>query len=63
MRWKSWEGPKYGDKQTVKYFAFWPVRLDNGITVWLESYWAEEEWHTMDDGYMGYWKTLRTWSK
>ena len=61
MRWKSYQGPKSGDKQIVKYFALFPTRLDDGYTVWLESFWAEQTW---DDGTtstgFGYWKTTRT---
>jgi hypothetical protein len=61
MRWKSWQGPKSGEKQIVKYFAIAPTKLDDGYTVWLETYWAVETW---DDGTtstgVGYWKTTRT---
>jgi hypothetical protein len=61
MRWKSWVGPKRGDKRAIKYFALWPAKLSNGFTVWLESYWSEDEWATDPDGHMGYWKSIRTW--
>lgn len=61
MRWKSWVGPTAGNKRTVKYFAIWPNKLDDGFTVWLESYYAVETW---DDGTtstgFGYWKTIQT---
>lgn len=61
MRWKSWQGLKSGEKQIVKYFAIAPTKLDDGYTVWLETYWAVETW---DDGTtstgFGYWKTNRT---
>lgn len=61
MRWKSYQGPKSGDKQIVKYFALLPTRLDDGYTVWLETYWATETWDdgTTSTGY-GYWKTNYT---
>ena len=61
MRWKSWAVPKRGDKRTVKYFAFWPTKLENGFTIWLEAYCSEEEWRTAPDGDMGYWKSIRAW--
>jgi len=63
MRWKSWVGPKAGDVRVVIYFAIWPTKLDNGFTIWLESYWSEEQWNTDADGYMGYWKSIRTWTE
>jgi hypothetical protein len=60
MRWKTEEN-KSGNKRVVKYFALLPTKLDDGYTVWLESYWALEIW---DDGTtstgFGYWKTIRT---
>ena len=61
MRWKSWVGPKAGDIRAVKYFAIWPNKLDDGFTVWLESYWAQEEWRNDPHGHAGYWKSIRTW--
>ena len=63
MRWKSWVGPTAGNKRTVKYFAIWPTKLDDGFTVWLESYWAQEEWRNDPHGHAGYWKSIRTWGK
>ena len=63
MRWKT-EKNKSGEKRAVTYFAILPTKLDDGYTVWLESYWAEETW---DDGTtstgLGYWKTNRTSTK
>ena len=61
MRWKSYIGPSSGEKQIVKYFAIAPTKLDDGYTVWLETYWAVETW---DDGTtstgVGYWKRNKT---
>lgn len=58
MRWKSYTGPKSGAKRVQKYFAIWPTALNDGYTVWLQSYWAIETW---DDGTtstgFGFWKT------
>ena len=63
MRWKTEEN-KSGEKRVFKYFALVPTKLDDGYTVWLESYWAEEVW---DDGTtstgFGYWKTISTSTK
>lgn len=60
MRWKT-EKIKSGNKRVVTYFAILPTELDDGYTVWLESYWALETW---DDGTtsigFGRWKTNRT---
>ena len=63
MRWKSWVRPKAGDIRAVKYFAIWPTKLDNEYTVWLESYWSEEEWRTDPSDGLGYWKSIRTWTE
>lgn len=61
MRWKSYKGPSSGAKQVQKYFALWPTQLNDGYTVWFQSYWAIETW---DDGTtgvgFGYWKTNET---
>jgi len=40
MRWKSKEYKSY---RTVKRFAWLPVKLDNGMTIWLEKYKTDEE--------------------
>jgi hypothetical protein len=67
MRWKSWVGPSAGDIRAVKYFAIWPTKLGNEYTVWLESYWSQEEWIDMSrtdpHGLAGYWKVIRTWTE
>ena len=61
MRWKSHTSPKSGAKRVQKYFAIWPTKLNDGYTVWLQSYWAIEVW---DDGTtstgFGFWKTNGT---
>lgn len=61
MKWKSYQSPKSGEKQISTYFAFLPVRLDDGYTVWLQNFYAVETW---DDGTtstgFGFWKTNRT---
>jgi aminopeptidase N len=60
MRWKT-NTLQNGNRRTVKYFALLPTDLDDGYTVWLESYWASEVW---DDGTtstgFGYWKMKST---
>ncbi len=61
MRWKSYNGPKSGEKRVHRYFALWPTQLNDGYTVWLQSYWAIETWVAWDDGTtdvgLGHWKT------
>jgi len=62
MRWKTDNGLKNGDRRKVKRFALFPIALDDGYTVWLEPYWAEEEWEVVyNDGYSTGWRTIRTW--
>lgn len=46
MRWKTFDGFKNGDTRVSKYFALFPVDLEDGYTVWLESYWAVERFDT-----------------
>jgi hypothetical protein len=36
MRWTKKE-PRIGDERTRKYFAWLPVKCENGTTYWLES--------------------------
>jgi hypothetical protein len=61
MKWKTKHEPRQWEKRIVTYFAFLPTKLDDGYTVWLQSYWAVESW---DDGTtsigFGYWKTKHT---
>lgn len=35
MRWK---GPKHKDREIRERFAWLPVTLDNGVTIWWEKY-------------------------
>mgnify|MGYP000861225753 CR=1 FL=1 len=61
MRWKTPQGIQHGDRRTVWYFALFPTKLDDGYTVWLERYWAEEVWQVCEyDGYFAFWKTIKT---
>jgi len=41
MKWKT--NPKHS-LRTKKYFAFIPIRCEDGYTVWLESYYQYERW-------------------
>lgn len=62
MRWKTDNGLKNGERRKSKYFALFPTALSDGYTVWLEWYWAEEEWEVVhNDGYSTGWRTVRTW--
>lgn len=38
----NWPTTKLGDTRTVVRFAWLPVELDDGTTVWLEQYVSEE---------------------
>jgi hypothetical protein len=42
MKWKPKDGPKLGDYRTVKKFALFPTKLDNGDIVWLEIVYINE---------------------
>jgi hypothetical protein len=43
--------PEYGDRRTVRRFAWIPKRLSDGWTVWLEAYEVVEEfWKHRDYG-------------
>lgn len=60
MRWKT-EESKPGDKRIVKYFAFLPTTLTDGWTVWLESYFAEEEYTYYTSEGNSKWAIIKTW--
>lgn len=38
MKWKIPEEPNLGDQKTDIRFAFFPTRMTDGYTVWLERY-------------------------
>ena len=56
MRWKTATKNKHGNKQIQQYFAFLPRELDDGYTVWLETYYALEQWHEN----MSHWRIVKT---
>ena len=39
MKWKT---DHIGDTRIVKRFAYFPVSIDGGYTVWLEPYYSHE---------------------
>lgn len=59
MRWKTWQPPADGTIETVKLFALFPVKLEDGYTVWLENYFADNVWHDNKYDVTGHWLTLR----
>jgi len=64
MHWRTPIEEKPGNTRSVKPFALFPTRLGDGYTVWLERYWAEEEWYECAyDGYLRYWVQTRSWRK
>lgn len=42
MKWRNKPVPVNGDERVVIRFAWRPVRLDDGYTVWLERYASHE---------------------
>jgi hypothetical protein len=38
MKWKTKKKYNLGEKIIIKRFALFPIKLDNGITIWLEFY-------------------------
>jgi len=61
MKWKTNFPPAPWEKRIVEYFAILPTKLDDGYTVWLESYWAIETWNSGEFGTgFGYWQTTKT---
>lgn len=43
MKWKTAKRPKCNDERIGKYFAFLPVDIDDGNTVWLGWYYVPEK--------------------
>lgn len=62
MKWKSEPHIERGTKRISKYFAFTPVETTDGYTVWLQNYWAVEEYGGYNYGYDGFnvWAILST---
>lgn len=62
MRWKTEnETPADATKRVARYYALWPKELDDGYTVWLEHYWAEERYERfIGDPKKNYWRTVKT---
>lgn len=47
----------------TKRFAWLPTKLDDGITVWLESYWHTQRWDdgtTTENSSGGFWNSGKT---
>jgi hypothetical protein len=63
MRWKTSEQPKDGDTRIVRRYAYTPTNLDDGYTVWLESYYAVEKWRVIHFYGQNHWKLIKTSSK
>lgn len=51
--------PKFGTERVVKRFAWLPIRLSDGRTVWLETYLSIEVFRpwVLDVNSGGYWRT------
>lgn len=54
MRWKSKlikRPPIHGDRKLVKRFAWFPVTLDDGYSIWFEHYKTLEEYDCYGDDF------------
>jgi len=54
MKWKTKNklSPKVGDIRYVKHFALFPERCSDGLTVWLQWYWKQQEYQLISiEGY------------
>jgi hypothetical protein len=62
MRWKK-NNPNKNDTKICKKFAYFPVKLKDGYTVWLETYYIRYKytvWYdtSLPDG----WECIDSWS-
>ena len=44
MKWKVKPYPDLGQQRVITRFAWFPVRLHNNVTVWLETYQVRQEY-------------------
>lgn len=51
-----WRARKHGDTRHRKYFAWFPVDCDNGMTYWLVRIYEVQRWR--DHAMGGEWETL-----
>ena len=69
-----WKKEIVGDKQTITRFAFLPTDLNDGVSVWLQRYYVEQEYRPnqitrmswTDLGYIECvpgWKDIKTYKK
>ncbi len=65
MRWKTevCKYPEIGDKRVVKRFALLPVDLEDGFTIWLESYYEELEFQKVNYVPFEDWEKVRCFQK
>lgn len=61
MKWKT-GGVAIGTRRVAKRFAFWPVTVKEGNTVWLEFYEVHQVRIMHPDGPFGVWMNLGNWS-
>ncbi len=63
MRWKTNKDapPKDGDERTRVRFAWLPVPLDDGTTIWLAHYAIRERLFVLPDKYVTAYAPLETW--
>jgi hypothetical protein len=52
MIWTPTPGPTFGTVRVVRRFAIVPVTLINGDRLWLQRYYATEQWTARERGWL-----------
>lgn len=60
MHWKKKPLPEFKDRRISRLFALFPRTLDDGYTVWLETYFVEEVFELTYNG--PDWVEVSKWS-
>lgn len=61
MRWKKKDILPAGTTKTFRRFAWVPIELHDGYTVWLEHYWITEMYEVIyNDPRLNYWRIIKT---
>jgi hypothetical protein len=70
MKWKNTKDARKfiqkGRTRHIKKFAYLPVKLDDGHSIWLESYWHTQRWDdgtTTENSIGGFWNKGKTSTK
>ena len=54
----KWNVIKKGQRRVVRKFAWLPTKLDTDLVVWLESYFACQEYNVKYPSYSVKWNTM-----